>query len=868
MSQKFVDFFHKTVGNSAAKRGMSVAKKASDMEELMRQRTDDELRETLVNACSVYQNGKNPKALPTMLSSVAEGARRALKLKPYPVQMAGASLLLEGKLVEMQTGEGKTLVVALAATMAALAHGKVHVVTANEYLAERDCEFGRPLLEFFGLSAGITVSRLSTEQKSHSYQSHVVYGVNHEFGFDYLKDNMVTSLESKIMGPMTFAIVDEIDSILIDEARTPLVISGMSTGALDMYSKVDAAVRGLTAHDHYVVDEKERQVSLTEEGYSLVEQNLVELGLLANPKDLYEPFHLGALKHIGKAMQAHVLFKKDVDYMVSGGEVHIIDPSTGRVADGRRWSEGLHQAVEAKENLSLKPDNVSRATITYQTFFKMYGVLSGLTGTAATEAEEFQEFYGLTVVPLPTHRPVARIDRDDLVFRTKSAKREFIAQDIIASVKRGQPVLVGTADVAESAELSDVLSRHGIAHEVLNAKNHEREAHIIENAGLPGAVTIATNMAGRGTDIVLGGLNEEGSAHKERALHVKAAGGLKVIGTERHESRRIDNQLRGRSGRQGDPGETQFCLSLEDDLLRVFGEGRLTSAFNMIAGESDGPVSSPLISKFVRKAQEKLERQRFDSRKNLLKFDGPVTQQRLSFYSMRDELMGDANLEEFFTGLIADALDAEFHISFGDKVEIDFNLDAEPLADFKNSIKARTGVNIPALSFARKNPKRIDFVSACVQLLTEKALAAEDRELRAKELSLLCLLILDEAWVAHLTELEEMQHSSTLQAYAQKSSIMDFQRKSFEAFSSIRPHLCERFLVEAFAKQETAQESLGHKNVPPSAKLLELRMAKAVTAALDERWVLRNEACPCGSGKKFKRCHGALPIVKHPALHG
>lgn len=868
MSQKFVDFFHKTVGQSAAKRGMKAASKAAALAAKAQGLQDTELKDALTEACQQYNKGKNTDALPTMLAYVAEGSFRALGLKPYPVQLAGASLLLEGKLVEMQTGEGKTLVVALASTLAALSHGKVHVVTANEYLAERDCEFGRPLLAFFGLQAGITVSRLSSTQKAQNYQSQVIYGVNHEFGFDYLKDNMVTDLTSKIMGPMTFAIVDEIDSILIDEARTPLVISGLSSGALDMYSKVDAAVRGLSAHSHYLVDEKEKQVTLTEEGYNLIEQNLVELGLIANPKDLYEPFHLGALKQISKAMLAHVIYKKDVDYMVANGEVHIIDPSTGRIADGRRWSEGLHQAVEAKEGLVLKPDNVSRATITYQTFFKMYGVLSGLTGTAATEAEEFQEIYGLTVVPLPTHRPIARKDLQDMVFRTKAAKRSFVATEIIQSVQKGQPVLVGTADVAESDALSAVLTQHGIAHEVLNAKNHEREAHIIENAGRPGAVTIATNMAGRGTDIVLGGLTVDGTPDKEQGFAVKAAGGLKVIGTERHESRRIDNQLRGRSGRQGDPGETLFCLSLEDDLLRVFGEGKLSSAFNLVAGQSDGPVSSPIISKFVRKAQEKLEQQRFESRKNLLKFDGPVTEQRLSFYAMRDELLSGENLEAFVEGLLADALVAEFEIAFEDKAVIDFESDSEPLGVFKSAVKSKTGVNIPALSFARKNPKRDGFIAACLELLLSKLLAAEDRDGKLKELSLLCLFILDEAWVSHLTELEEMRHSSALQSYAQKSSTLDFQKKSFEAFSSIRPHLCERFLAEAFDRTLDESPKAEQPKNAPSEKLLELRKAKAVAAAVDARWVLRNETCPCGSGKKFKKCHGALPVVKHPALHG
>ncbi|PID63276.1 MAG: preprotein translocase subunit SecA [Gammaproteobacteria bacterium] len=874
--------------------------------------------------------------IPEAFAVVREAGKRVLGMRHFDVQLIGGMVLHSGKIAEMRTGEGKTLVATAAVYLNALSGKGVHVITVNDYLARRDAEWMGRIYEFLGLSVGIIVSGLSTDARRKAYAADVTYGTNNEFGFDYLRDNMAHSPEQRVQRGLNFAIIDEVDSILIDEARTPLIISGPADGDSDLYVKLDAVVPKLTrqveeeGEGDYSVDEKAKQVHLTEEGMEKVEKVLIEDGILDPESSLYDSANIAVLHHLNAALRAHSIYQKDVHYIVSNGEVIIVDEFTGRTMPGRRWSEGLHQAVEAKERVQIQRENQTLASITFQNYFRMYDKLAGMTGTADTEAFEFQSIYGLEVVVIPTHRPMVRDDRPDLVFLTQKEKYDAIIEDITDCVERQQPVLVGTTSIENSEYLASLLKKRGIAHEVLNAKQHEREANIIENAGRPGAVTIATNMAGRGTDIVLGGsLDAELAAlvtaeskealdsdairagWKQRHEAVLASGGLHIIGTERHESRRIDNQLRGRAGRQGDAGSSRFYLSLEDSLMRIFASERVSNLMQKLGMQEGEAIEHPWVTKAIENAQRKVEGHNFDIRKNLLEYDDVANDQRKVVYEQRNEFMEtDESAEivaemrdEFISDLVAG------YIPPG-SIEEQWDLDG-----LQEELKGMSGIEFDVKGWLEAEPDipEDDIINRIIDGLTdayeEKEKIAGAEGLRGFE-KYVMLQALDDHWKEHLAGMDYLRQSVGLRGYAQKNPKQEYKKEAFEMFTNMLDRYrgdvvkvlsrvqvrsqeeVQRAQEQAAAAQARARQSTdvtyNHSSAesalagepaagtPPSEGQAAVAAAAAgreaaVAAAQraqnaepaqpvrrEHPKVGRNEPCPCGSGKKYKNCHGKL----------
>ncbi|GGG32980.1 protein translocase subunit SecA [Caldovatus sediminis] len=842
---------------------------------------------------------------------VREASKRTLGLRHFDVQLIGGMVLHEGKIAEMKTGEGKTLVATLPVYLNALSGKGVHVVTVNDYLARRDAEWMGRIYRFLGLSVGVIVHGLTDEQRRDAYACDVTYGTNNEFGFDYLRDNMKYRLDEMVQRDFNYAIVDEVDSILIDEARTPLIISGPTDDTSELYRKVDAVVRELVKDkDTYEKDEKFRTVSLTELGSERVEGMLRDAGLLTEG-DLYDIHNVTLVHHVQQSLRAHTLFHRDVEYIVRQDKIIIIDEFTGRMMEGRRYSDGLHQALEAKEGVTVQPENQTLASITFQNYFRLYPKLAGMTGTAATEADEFAEIYKLDVVEIPTNLPVAREDQDDEVYRTAREKYDAVVALIEECRGRGQPVLVGTTSIEKSELISGVLRKKGIPHNVLNARYHEQEAEIIAQAGRPGAVTIATNMAGRGTDIQLGGNAEMLARHdaggaaegpeyeaalarhraevEEAKRKVIAAGGLFVIGTERHESRRIDNQLRGRSGRQGDPGASRFFLSLEDDLMRIFGSDRMGGMLQKLGLKEGEAIVHPWINKALEKAQKKVEARNFDTRKNLLKYDDVMNDQRREVYAQRKAFMQAEEVSETVAEMRRETVE--------DMVERAIPENAYPeqwdVEGLQRRVRDVLGLDLPVADWARE--EGIDETQVRERLLeaTERAYAAKVANIgpdlmRMVEKSLL-LQVFDQVWKEHLLALDHLRQGIGLRAYGQRDPLNEYKREAFALFNNMLGELRERvtgLLMRVELRPEAPPPMpepvrvLDMRHPDPAMAGAELepamanggdgsawapapaqpRVAEAVDPADPSTWhrTPRNAACPCGSGRKYKHCHGRV----------
>jgi preprotein translocase subunit SecA len=864
--------------------------------------------------------------LPEAFAVVREAAQRTLGMRHFDVQLIGGIALHKGMIAEMRTGEGKTLMATLPTYLNALPGKGVHIVTVNEYLAARDAEWMGPVYRFLGLSVGVIKNSQSSAEKRAAYACDITYGTNNEFGFDYLRDNLAYRLEERVQRELSFAVVDEVDSILIDEARTPLIISGPAEESTELYLRINELVPRLTRQAEengpgdFSVDEKTKQAHITEAGHEHVEQLMLQLGLLKEGESLYDPANIRLMHHLNAALRAHAIYKRDVEYIVRGGEVIIVDEFTGRTMPGRRWSDGLHQAVEAKEGVKVREENQTVASITFQNFFRLYKKLSGMTGTADTEAPEFLQIYGLEVVVIPTHRPMIRKDNPDFVYLTQKDKFEAIIEDIRDCVARGQPVLVGTTSIETSEFLSGLLQKEGVPHEVLNAKQHEREAHVVAQAGRPAGVTIATNMAGRGTDIVLGGnleaelaqapdnddLKREGirAAWQTRHDEVLKSGGLHIIGTERHESRRIDNQLRGRSGRQGDPGSSRFYLSMEDNLMRIFGDPLRTQRLLKMAGMKEGEViESGMLTRQIEKAQRKVESHNFDIRKNLLLFDDVANDQRKVVYSQRTEIMGTEDLSHAIRGLLEDAT-ATVMDQYMPKQAVPADWDMAALSealqrDFATRVDPKAWLDAePELE---EQALRSRITKAVTDAYDAKVARTGPEVMRHVEKQVM-LQKLDTHWREHLAAMDYLRQGIHLRGYAQKDYRFEFKREAFELFAAMLDRIkfetaslmanvevrtqedVEREeeerrqrLMRALQAQHAEAASLlagGEAAEAPPAGAPPARagaaggpqplpdVASAGTFVRNERKVGRNEPCPCGSGKKFKHCHGVLSSVE------
>lgn len=799
--------------------------------------------------------GQDPEAaLVPVFAMVREAAGRTLGMRHFHEQLLAGIALFEGKLAEMKTGEGKTLAITLAASLEALGGRGVHVVTANPYLASRDAHSMGPVYELLGLSVGTVVPGLDEAGRRAAYACDITYVVNHEAGFDYLRDNLVPSLERRVQRGLAYAIVDEVDSVLIDDARTPLILSGELPADPSFYATLAAVVADMRAEEDFVRDEKTENAHLTDNGYRKAEDALVARGLMAKGQDLYTPEQTHLLRALGAAVTAHAVFRRDHHYVVRDGALHIVDPSTGRLMVGRRWSDGLHQAAEAKEGLRVLPETVTLATITYQSFFTGYGRLCGLTGTARSSAAEFADVYGLEVVDVPTHRPCIRQDLPDLVFKNRASKYRAVAAAVAARVATGQPVLVGTASVRESERLGEIFAAQGIEHRVLNARQDADEATVIGNAGLPGAVTVATNMAGRGTDIVLGGHPDGTAGWQDRHDKVVAAGGLHVLGTERHSARRVDDQLRGRAGRQGDPGSSQFMVSLDDELLRVFGGEKIHRLLDLVELDADRPLSGVMVDRFVNKAQERVEQRDASARKELLRFDSVLVAQRSAIYGLREDILA----ERLDAGYILRLLESSVERLLAERAPAEQMPERWQLKELKQQLAGRFGADVPVIRLAlgdHADPAGFATeVQAAVRAAYEARRTGAGQALSSAERQVLAET-LDRVWTAHLTELDELRTGIHLRAHAQENPVHAFSRDSRRLF--------ER-MVAAFEDEAAAALAGG---APPeevavapakSALRAELDAGRRVAQALDERPVRRNEPCPCGSGRRFKGCHGAL----------
>ncbi|NIK40083.1 preprotein translocase subunit SecA [Xanthomonas arboricola] len=850
------------------------------------------------------------KILPEAFAVCREASRRVLGMRHYDVQLIGGMVLHLGKIAEMRTGEGKTLVATLPVYLNALQGEGVHVVTVNDYLARRDAAQMGKLYNWLGLSVGVVYPGMPHSDKREAYGSDITYGTNNEFGFDYLRDNMALSRADRYQRNLHYAIVDEVDSILIDEARTPLIISGPADESPELYIRVNRIVPQLTRQESeegegdYWIDEKGKQVHLSEAGMGHAEELLMQAGILENAEDgLYAAQNLSVVHHLNAALRAHAIYQRDVDYIVRDGEVVIVDEFTGRTLSGRRWSDGLHQAVEAKEGVPVQRENQTLASITFQNLFRMYKKLSGMTGTADTEAYEFQSIYGLEVVVIPTNRPTVRKDHPDQVFLNRKGKFNAVLADIEDCAKRGQPVLVGTTSIETSEMLSEHLRKAGVKHEVLNAKQHEREATIVANAGQPGAVTIATNMAGRGTDIVLGGsletelhaMGEDISDEQRLAAKtewqrrhdaVKAAGGLHIIGTERHESRRIDNQLRGRAGRQGDPGSSRFYLSLEDNLMRIFASDWVQKAMRMMGMKEDDVIEDRLVSRQIEKAQRKVEAHNFDIRKNLLDFDDVNNDQRKVIYAQRDELLDAESVKDNVDGIRGDVI-YDLVARFVPPNSVDEQWDLKGL---EATLESELGMPLALSEMARKQEELdAEQIAAKVQAavdahFAEKEVAVGSDTMRALEKHVM-LTVLDQGWKEHLAKMDYLRQGIYLRGYAQKQPKQEYKKEAFELFSEMLENV-KREVINLLARvrirsEEEVAELEEQERLQAQTRLMasqfqhqdaggygadeEVEQMQGGNAPVpvsqvtrDEPKVGRNDPCPCGSGKKYKHCHGQL----------
>ncbi|MEN3110272.1 preprotein translocase subunit SecA [Uliginosibacterium paludis] len=845
--------------------------------------------------------------LPEAFAVVREAAVRVHGMRHFDVQLVGGMVLHDGKIAEMRTGEGKTLTATLPVYLNALSGKGVHVVTVNDYLASRDAEGMGRVYRFLGMSTGVIYSQQPQPEKLSAYAADITYGTNNEFGFDYLRDNMVYELGQRAQRGLNYAIVDEVDSILIDEARTPLIISGQAEDHTDLYVRMNAVAPLLTVQEgeddnitkpgDYTVDLKQHQVLLTEQGYEHAEEILERLGILPAGSSLYEPGNILLIHHLYAALRAHALFHKDQQYVVQNGEVVIVDEFTGRLMTGRRWSDGLHQAVEAKEGVKINSENQTLASITFQNYFRMYGKLAGMTGTADTEAYEFHSIYALETVVIPTNRPMIRKDMNDLVYRTADEKHAAIIADIKDCHERGQPVLVGTTSIEASELLSSLLDREKLPHNVLNAKQHAREAEIVADAGRPGVITIATNMAGRGTDIVLGGnidkqiatiradeaLSDEQKAAKVaearaawKVVHeqVLAAGGLKIIGTERHESRRIDNQLRGRSGRQGDAGASRFYLSLEDPLMKIFGGERLSAIMQRLKMPEGEPIEAGMVNRSLESAQRKVEQRNFDIRKQLLEYDDVANDQRRVIYQQRNELLESNEIGETISamrqGVVAETFRS--HVP-AESVEEQWDLEG-----FEKAIKAGYGLDVPLVEWARGNTSLSDedllrkVLEVADKTYTDKVAEVNPEAWAGFERNVM-LNSLDQHWREHLAALDHLRQGIHLRSYAQKNPKQEYKREAFELFEALLDRVREdvvRLLMTVQIRseeqiEEVAEQHPGVENVQYHHADYDEALASAATAEKKQvpvedngLRVGRNDPCPCGSGKKYKHCHGTL----------
>ncbi|WP_273148998.1 preprotein translocase subunit SecA [Methylophaga thiooxydans] len=845
--------------------------------------------------------------LPEAFAVVREASKRVLGMRHFDVQMIGGMVLNDGKIAEMKTGEGKTLVATLAVYLNALAGEGVHVITVNDYLASRDAGWMSKLYGFLGLTTGVIIGGMNNDERREAYNCDITYGTNNEFGFDYLRDNMAFRLDEKVQRELNFAVIDEVDSILIDEARTPLIISGPAEDSSELYQQINTLIPNLekqeggegeddeiTKPGDYTVDEKNKQVHFTERGHEKIESMLTQAGLLDENASLYDATNIGLMHHVTAALRAHVLFQRDVDYMVQDNQIVIVDEFTGRSMPGRRWSEGLHQAVEAKEGVKIQNENQTLASITFQNYFRLYNKLSGMTGTADTEAYELNSIYGLEVVVIPTHKDMQRKDEADRIYLTGKEKYEAILEDIQGCIDRKQPVLVGTASIESSEYLNNLLTKAKIPHQVLNAKFHEKEAQIIANAGRPGTVTIATNMAGRGTDIVLGGsleaeldaLPEDATEETKETIRaewmnrhdaVLAAGGLHIIGTERHESRRIDNQLRGRSGRQGDPGSTRFYLSLEDNLMRIFASDRMAGLMQKLGMEEGEAIEHPWVSRAIENAQRKVEGHNFDIRKQLLEFDDVANDQRKVVYEQRNELMAADDVSETITSMRSTVINDTISLYIPPN-SIDEQWDVPGL---EQALKEQYALEL-AISDWLENDDSLHEENLRERIVEEAELAYKNKEetvgeelMRHFEKAIM-LQTLDTQWKEHLAQMDYLRTGINLRGYAQKDPKQEYKRESFSLFTTMLDNIKHEVIrlismvqvraqedVDAVNEQrrQTAEVEYQHEEAqqmgndePEQEEMPEA----AQPYTRDGSKVGRNDPCPCGSGKKFKQCHGAI----------
>ena len=860
----------------------------------------DEFRERIASGETLNQ------VLPDAFAVCREVSKRTLGLRHFDVQMVGGMTLHEGRISEMRTGEGKTLVATLPAYLNAIEGKGVHVVTVNEYLASRDANWMRPLYEGLGLTVGVIASGQSPEDKRAAYAADITYGTNNEFGFDYLRDNMAFSPEGRVQRGLSFAIVDEVDSILIDEARTPLIISGPADDHSERYKAINGIIPKLTeakmAEDgesfevegHYLLDEKNRSVELTELGHEFIEAELADMELLDVGDSLYNPANLALFHHVNAGLRAYTLFQRNVHYIIQDGQIVIVDEHTGRTMPGRRWSEGLHQAVEAKEGLEIQPESQTLASTTFQNYFRLYDRLSGMTGTADTEAYEFRQIYGLDVVVIPTNVPVKRIDHNDLVYMTMEEKFEAIVADVIAERDRGRPVLVGTASVEASEVLSQFLEKEGIQHNVLNAKQHEREAPIIAEAGRPGAITIATNMAGRGTDIMLGGNWQAEVAELDaptdtqiesiktdwQARHdaVLGAGGLHIIGSERHESRRIDNQLRGRSGRQGDPGSSRFFLSLEDDLMRIFASPRMRSIMQGLGMQRGEAIEHKMVTNAIEKAQKKVEGRNFDMRKQLLDYDDVANDQRTQVYAQRNELMDAEDLSDLVDAVRRDVLTSVV----ASYIPPQSLIEQWDIPGLTEEFASQFGLEMPIQAWLDEDESLYEetllekIIGEATRRHDEKVGVVGEETMRRFEKQVL-LQVLDHQWKEHLAAMDYLRQGIHLRGYAQKNPKQEYKREAFELFTSMLDQIKresvrvltavqvpskEEIEAQEEARRQQAVEQLAkaqatHDETTAVADSSDQEMSDRPMPAVSHK-VGRNEPCPCGSGKKYKQCHGRI----------
>ena len=906
------------------KRYFKVVKKIGELEDGLKALSDEELRgKTAEFKARIASGATVDELLVEAFATVREAGQRVLGMRHFDVQLIGGMVLNDGKIAEMRTGEGKTLVATLAAYLNALSGKGVHVITVNDYLARRDASWMGRLYHFLGLSVGVinssggrgpdTSSFLFTPEpqgegtghpylraatRREAYAADITYGTNNEFGFDYLRDNMAFTAAERSQRGLNFAIVDEVDSILIDEARTPLIISGPTGESSELYIAMNALVPKLVRQEvedgegDYSVDEKSKQIYLTEDGHQHVEDLLVEAGLLKEEESLYDPGNLQLFHHLNAALRAHALFHRDVDYIVRDGQIVIVDEFTGRTMPGRRWSEGLHQAIEAKEGVKIQQENQTLASITFQNYFRLYEKLSGMTGTADTEAFEFQQIYNLEVVVIPTHRPMVRDDMNDLVYLSQREKFDAIIQDIKHCIEHKRPVLVGTTSIETSEYLSKLLKKEKIDHEVLNAKQHEREAHIVAQAGMPGAITIATNMAGRGTDIVLGGsldadlsaLGENASPEQIektkadwQARHnaVVQAGGLHIVGTERHESRRIDNQLRGRAGRQGDPGSTRFYLSLEDNLMRIFASDRVKGLMQRLGMQEGEAIENKWVTKAIENAQRKVEAHNFDIRKHLLEYDDVANEQRKVIYAQRAELLEAEDISETIEAIMRDVVDAAIsaHIPPG---SMDEEWDVEGLmqvlaSDFALPLDVKGWLEAEQDLHEESLRERIQ--TAVAEAYTHKGESAGAEIMRRIEKDVM-LQVLDNHWKEHLAAMDYLRQGIGLRGYAQKNPKQEYKREAFEMFQGLlervkhdvvsllmRLQIRSSAQVEAMESQQRAPQPMELSHPEAQSALGPAEQAeedKPQTFRREGEKIGRNDPCWCGSGKKYKHCHGRL----------